>query len=61
MCDPVSAASVTIEFVVCFGNATPEDTHLAATVHCMDDEIVAWLERRERRRRKKQERKCPLR
>jgi hypothetical protein len=28
----------------------PTDTHLASRIVCVDDEIIAWLERRERRR-----------
>jgi hypothetical protein len=39
------------DVLIAYGNARPTDTHLLATVHCMDDEIVAWLERRERRRK----------
>jgi hypothetical protein len=26
---------------------SPPDKHLAATVHCVDDEIIGWLKRRE--------------
>jgi hypothetical protein len=33
------------------GGATPFDKHLASTVHCVDGEIIGWLERRERRKR----------
>jgi len=29
-------------------NAKPEDVHLASTIHCVDDEIIKWLPRRER-------------
>ena len=36
----------------CGGGARPQDTHLASTVHCTDDGIIEWLERRERRRRR---------
>jgi hypothetical protein len=32
-------------------SAQPTDTHLASTVHCVDGEIIEWLERREQRRR----------
>jgi hypothetical protein len=39
------------DFIVCYGGATVYDKHLAATVHCVDDEIIGWLERREQRRR----------
>jgi hypothetical protein len=41
------------EIVLCGGGAGPEDTHLAVAIHCVDDEIIKWLERRERRRRKR--------
>jgi hypothetical protein len=38
-----------IEIIFCGGGARPEDTHLLSTVHCINNEIVSWLERRERR------------
>jgi hypothetical protein len=34
----------------CGGGAKPTDTHLAVTIHCVDDEIIQWLQRRERRK-----------
>ena len=37
--------------IVCYGNAKPTDTHLASVIHCIDGEIIGWLERQERRRR----------
>jgi hypothetical protein len=37
------------DFVICGGGAKPEDTHLASTVHCVGDEIIEWLARRERK------------
>jgi hypothetical protein len=37
--------------IFCGGGAKPGDTHLASTIHCVDDEIIEWVERRERRRR----------
>jgi hypothetical protein len=40
------------EIVICYGNAKPEDTHLASIVHCIDDEIFKWLKRRELRKMK---------
>jgi fructose-1,6-bisphosphatase/sedoheptulose 1,7-bisphosphatase-like protein len=49
-------AEVTSTF--CGGNAGPDDVHLAATVRCMDGEIAAWLEQRERRKRRRKERRC---
>src|SRR6476620_2490751 len=27
------------------------DKHLASKIHCVDDEVIGWLERREQRRR----------
>jgi hypothetical protein len=38
---------------VCYGGAEPGDTHLIATVHCVDDEIIDWLAQRERSRARK--------
>jgi hypothetical protein len=38
------------EIIICYGGAKPTDMHLASTVHCFDDAIIEWLERRERRR-----------
>ena len=38
------------DVIVCYGGAKPTDSHLASTVHCVDDEIIEWLRRRERRR-----------
>jgi hypothetical protein len=39
------------DVIVCYGGAKLTDKHLAATVHCVDDGIIGWLKRRERRRR----------
>jgi hypothetical protein len=33
--------------IVCYGAAKLADKHLASKVHCVDDEIVGWLKRRE--------------
>lgn len=41
------------ETVVVFGDAEFTDTHLLATVHAVDDEIVEWLKHREKRLRMK--------
>jgi hypothetical protein len=39
-----------IEFVFCGGKPRPEDIkHMASTVHCVNDEIIALLQQRERR------------
>jgi hypothetical protein len=43
------------EIVICGGNAKPEDMHLASIVHCVDDEIIEWLKRRERQNERKTE------
>jgi hypothetical protein len=40
------------EIIICYGNAKPEDTHLASTIHCINAEIFKWLERRERKKRR---------
>jgi hypothetical protein len=39
--------------IACYGNAKPTDTQLASTIHCVDDEIIGWLKRRERRSKNK--------
>jgi hypothetical protein len=39
-------------FVFCGGGARPTDAHLASRIVCVDDEIIEWLERRERQYRK---------
>jgi hypothetical protein len=36
------------DFIVCYGGAKLTDQHLASPIHCVDDEIIEWLERRER-------------
>jgi hypothetical protein len=41
------------EVIVCGGNAKPTDLHLLSTVCAVDEEIFEFLERRERRRSKK--------
>jgi hypothetical protein len=40
------------DIIVCGGSAKPEDVHLASTIHCIDDEIISFLRRREKQRRK---------
>ena len=39
------------DVIVCYGNAKLTENHLASTVHCVDDEIIGSLKRREQRRR----------
>ena len=33
--------------VIYYGGATPEDTRTASQIHCIDDEIIEWLEARD--------------
>jgi hypothetical protein len=37
------------DVIVCYGRAKLTDKHLASKIHCVDDEIIEWLQRRERR------------
>jgi hypothetical protein len=39
------------EIIVCYGNAKPGDIHLVSTIHCIDEEILDWLERHEEEKR----------
>jgi hypothetical protein len=39
------------DVIVCHGRAKLTDKHLASKIHCVDDGIIGWLKRRERRRR----------
>jgi hypothetical protein len=48
------------DFVLCGGGARPSDTHLWSVVHCIDGEVVAWLEKREQRRERKRDRLARL-
>jgi hypothetical protein len=32
---------------MCYDGAKLFDKHLASTIHCVDDEIIEWLKRRE--------------
>ena len=34
----------------CYGGAKLTDKHLASTIHCVDDEIIGWLQCCEQRR-----------
>ena len=38
------------EIIVLYGDAKPGDTHLLAKVVAVDEEIIAWLRRREGRK-----------
>jgi hypothetical protein len=42
------------DVIVCYGGAKLADKHLASKIHCIDDRIIEWLQRRERRRRSRQ-------
>jgi hypothetical protein len=35
------------DIVVCYIGTKPTDLHLLSAVHCIDGEIIEWLERRE--------------
>jgi hypothetical protein len=50
MTDPDPKPFADCHVIVCYGRAKLVDKHLAATVHCVDDEIIGWLKRREQRR-----------
>ena len=37
------------DVIACYGGAKSTDRHLASKIHCVDDRIIEWLERREQR------------
>jgi hypothetical protein len=39
------------DVIVRYGGAKPEDEHLAVIIHCVDEEIISWLEKREAKRK----------
>jgi hypothetical protein len=49
MTDPDPDPFADCEVIVCYGGATLVDKHLAATVRCVDDDMIEWLKRREQR------------
>jgi len=51
MTDPDPSPFANCHVIVCYGGAGLFDKHLASTIHCVDDEIIGWLQRREQRRR----------
>ena len=53
MPDPDPNPFADCDTIVCYGNAKPADTHTHthSVIHCIDGEIIGWLERQERRRR----------
>src|SRR5271169_5460621 len=40
-----------VEIIIYCGGAQPGDEQLASTVHCMNGEIIGWLEQHEQRNR----------
>jgi hypothetical protein len=46
MSDPDPDPFAECDCIVCYGNAKLADTHLASTIHCVDDEIIPWLKHR---------------
>ena len=52
MADPDPSPFANCHVIVCYGGAGLFDKHLASsTIHCVDDEIIGWRQRREQRRR----------
>jgi hypothetical protein len=51
MADPDPSPFANYHVIVCYGGAGLFDKHLASTIHCVDDEIIGWRQRREQRRR----------
>jgi hypothetical protein len=43
MTDPDPNPFADCDVIVCYGGAKLTDKHLASKVHCVDDEIIAWL------------------
>ncbi|UEM10883.1 hypothetical protein J4G43_040735 [Bradyrhizobium barranii subsp. barranii] len=39
------------DVIVCYGRVKLTDKHLASKIHCVDDEVIGWRERRKQRRR----------
>jgi hypothetical protein len=46
--DPANQGTV----VRAYGGASVTDVHLMSTAYCLNEEIIRWLERREKRRRR---------
>jgi len=49
--DPDPRPFASCQIIVRYGGAGLFDKHLASTMHCVDDEIIGSLQRREQRRR----------
>jgi hypothetical protein len=52
---PIVSYTADCDVIVCYGAAKLTDKHLTATVHCVDDEIFEFLQRREQRRPKRRD------
>jgi hypothetical protein len=50
MTDVVNPFEDCCTIIHCAGAAKPTDTHLASIIHCVDEEILKFLKRREARR-----------
>jgi hypothetical protein len=37
------------ELILCYGGAKPTNFHLDSIIHAVNEEIIEWLEQRERR------------
>ncbi len=48
---PFASCQIICQIIVRYGGAGLFDKHLASTIHCVDDEIIGPLQRREQRRR----------
>ncbi len=48
---PFANCQIICQIIVRYGGAGLFDKHLASTIHCVDDEIIGPLQRREQRRR----------
>lgn len=51
MPDPDPSPFANCHVIVCYDGVGLFDKHLASTFHCVDDEIIGSLQRREQRRR----------
>jgi len=51
MTDPDPNPFADCDVIVCYGGAKLADKHLPSTIHCVNEEIIRWLKRREQRRR----------
>jgi hypothetical protein len=56
MIDPEPGPVANFDVIVCYNETGRFQKHLASTIHCIDDEIIGWLRRREKRKRAPQDR-----